>query len=263
VKIFLITIFVLAQLPFNLFAQPFIKNQELSDSVINLANGKASWADFDQDGDHDLLISGSNPEINSTDIYRNETGTGFTKLYLSFPSLYHSCVSWMDFNNDNYTDIFLSGLIDEEPFSFIYKNNSNQDFTEIPSLIPGVKNGSSIWGDLDNDGLQDLVLLGEVNDEGFTGIFHNSGNSFEEIETSLPQLYDGEIALGDYDNDMDLDILLTGSYKSGNEIYKTLQLYRNDGDFSFQLTNNNFFQMNHSNVAWGDFDNDGDLDFLI
>ena len=70
------------------------------------------------------------------------------------------------------------------------------------------------------------------------------------------------MAWGDYDNDGDLDILLTGyegSFPSGSEISR---VYKNTSgtfsDISAGLTG-----VWLSSVAWGDYDNDGDLDILL
>ena len=71
------------------------------------------------------------------------------------------------------------------------------------------------------------------------------------------------MAGGDDDNDGDLDILLTGYSSDG-----VARVYRNDGpapgagwnfvDIGVALTG-----VFYSSVAWGDYDNDGDLDILF
>jgi hypothetical protein len=72
----------------------------------------------------------------------------------------------------------------------------------------------------------------------------------------------GSVAWGDVDNDGDLDILLTGSSVCGF----VAKVYRNDGgaptptftDIGAGLTG-----VSYSAAAWGDYDNDGDLDILL
>jgi uncharacterized repeat protein (TIGR01451 family) len=67
------------------------------------------------------------------------------------------------------------------------------------------------------------------------------------------------VAWGDYDNDGDLDILLTGNAGNSNLVAK---VYRNDGGV-FVAIDAAFTGVSYSSVAWGDYDNDGDLDILL
>ena len=68
------------------------------------------------------------------------------------------------------------------------------------------------------------------------------------------------MAWGDYDNDGDLDILLTGDHGSGGRVAK---VYRNDGGGTFTDIGAGLTGVYDSSVAWGDYDNDGDLDILL
>ena len=70
----------------------------------------------------------------------------------------------------------------------------------------------------------------------------------------------GTTAWGDYDNDGDLDILLAGYTGSGN----ISTIYTNDGDGTFtELTGAGLTDITAAKVAWGDYDNDSDLDILL
>ena len=78
-------------------------------------------------------------------------------------------------------------------------------------------------------------------------------------DDALTGVNNSSVAWGDYDDDGDLDILLTG-YDGSNTL--VAKVYRNDGgvfvDIGAGLTG-----VNYSSVAWGDYDNDGDLDILL
>ena len=68
------------------------------------------------------------------------------------------------------------------------------------------------------------------------------------------------VAWGDYDNDGDLDILLTGVIVQ--DIIS--KIYRNNGDNTFtEQTGIVLAGVYDGSVAWGDYDNDGDLDILL
>jgi hypothetical protein len=81
---------------------------------------------------------------------------------------------------------------------------------------------------------------------------------FKDIDAELtPKGYDG--VWGDYDNDGDLDILLTGFDGASGKIAR---IYRNDNG-GFSSTNTEPIGVSRSSIAWGDYDNDGDLDILL
>ena len=67
------------------------------------------------------------------------------------------------------------------------------------------------------------------------------------------------VAWGDYDNDGRLDILLTGDTGSG---YAAL-VYHNNGDGTFSDARAGLAGVAYGDAAWGDYDNDGDLDILL
>src|SRR5262245_53774871 len=82
---------------------------------------------------------------------------------------------------------------------------------------------------------------------------------FMPISTPMPGLDYGAAAWGDYDNDGSLDILLTGLTSSNSLISK---IYRNQGG-TFQEIATTIAGAAQSDVAWGDLDNDNDLDFIV
>ncbi len=84
--------------------------------------------------------------------------------------------------------------------------------------------------------------------------------TFSELATAnLTDVTQSDVAWGDYDNDGDLDILLTGIGGS-TEISK---IYTNTAGIFTELATANLTEVTDSAVAWGDYDNDGDLDILL
>jgi len=97
----------------------------------------------------------------------------------------------------------------------------------------------------------------------------NAGNvtnrcvgGFTNINAGLPAMHmnRGGAVWGDYDNDGDLDILLTGY--GLDPFAPATEVYRNDGG-SFTNINAGLDGVHYSSAAWGDYDNDGDLDILL
>ena len=88
--------------------------------------------------------------------------------------------------------------------------------------------------------------------------------SFVNSGVSLPGVSYGALAWGDYDNDGRLDFLLTGYDESSDELGR---LYHQKSDGSFEdvsaIVDGGLPQVQFGSVAWGDFDNEGRLDFLL
>ena len=145
------------------------------------------------------------------------------------------------------------------------KNNGDYSFSEQTDItIIDVKNSCAAWGDYDNDGDLDIILSGETE----TGvqickIYRNDKqNQFIDIQVNIVPFSEGSIDWGDYENDGDLDIIVSGRDFSGNAI---TTIYSNSGSPAFGFTDINA-KLNgviNGDVNWGDYDNDGDLDFAI
>jgi hypothetical protein len=131
-----------------------------------------------------------------------------------------------------------------------------------------------VWGDYDNDGDLDLYI---AEDEGPNRLHRNDGSGvWPDVAR---QLHVNDLALdgpdwdesstpiwGDYDNDGDLDLFVTaqrGEFDKASEN----RLYRNDGAAGFvevgrEMGLGDQGQTHHA-AAFGDIDNDGDLDLYV
>ncbi len=132
-------------------------------------------------------------------------------------------------------------------------------FGPVPGGFPGLGNSSAAWGDFDNDGRLDILIIGgDAEGISHAGVWRNTGNGFTNINAGLPSVSSGSVAWGDYDNDGLLDILICGETSSG----PITQVWRNTGN-GFTNINANLPGVLLSSVAWGDYDNDGRLDILL
>src|SRR6266542_682232 len=220
--------------------------------------GSVAWGDYDNDGRLDFLLTGY-PGISQ--LWRN-TGSGFSNVTASvapgLPAVSRSSVAWGDYDNDGRLDVLLTG----SGISQLWRNTGSGFSNVTASVAPGLPGGfygSVAWGDYDNDGRLDFLLTGS----GFSQLWRNTGSGFSNVTASVAPgvagVYVGSAAWGDYDNDGRLDFLLTSTYYGS-------QVWRNTGSGFSNVTASvapGLPGVGDSSVAWGDFDNDGRLDFLL
>jgi len=241
-----------------------------SANLDGIYGGATDWGDYDNDGDLDIIITGSYydnstfSDVPSTKVYRNDGNNIFTyQAGINIVDLSESDVAWGDYDNDGWLDIIISGntYATAGYVTKVYKNSGNQNnqvltFSEQSNIsIIGVHYSSLDWGDYDNDGDLDILICGATNSGDVSKIYRNEKDSFiEQTSISLYGISEGTAKWGDYNNDGFLDILL-GDY------YNTFT-YRNNGDNSFMI-DSVYFVGATGEGAWGDYDSDGDLDLII
>jgi hypothetical protein len=125
--------------------------------------------------------------------------------------------------------------------------------------------GGSIFDDFNGDGLPDLFLCSFDVDLG-AALYINKGDGTFEDQASAWGLSNHVLALncsaGDYDNDGRLDVLLL---RGGWENSAPLTLLRHAGGHFEDVTAAAGLAepIASQSAAWGDYDNDGDLDILV
>jgi len=180
----------------------------------------------------------------------------FTKMAAPFEQVKSGSVMWGDYDGDGDLDLALTGESTNfvnSTISRIYRNNGNSTFADISSTItPAIVPAN--WGDFDNDGDLDLLLL--------TRLHRNESGTFTLLSNGLPQLSYPATAWGDFDNDGWLDILCAGFAGGSGTTSRVAQIYRSLGNGIFTNSGISMQGVENPSVAWGDYDNDGDLDVL-
>ena len=234
-----------------------------------VVGGSAAWGDYDNDGRLDLLLAGEAGSAPKVMLWRN-SGSGFSDVTSvaapGLPRVFSSSLAWGDFDNDGRLDFLITGLVNFSPTVGISQvwRNTGSGFTNVPIPgLPGVAWGSGAWGDFDNDGQPDFLITGETN--GFSNgatsqLWRNTGSGFTNVPMpGLPGTTYGSLAWADYDSDGRLDFLIAGL---GVEDAVS-QVWRNTGSGFINVPVPNLPGTFDNTLAWGDYDSDGRLDFVI
>ncbi len=236
----------------------------ISTALTNASDGSGVWGDYDNDGDLDVVLTGRGTGFGLVGrIFRNNSGS-FVNISTGLTGLRFGAAAWGDYDNDGDLDVIFSGRDTGEPRrTFLYRNDGPTTFTQAGFDFPDVDLSAFDWGDYDNDGDLDLLLVGnEYHAQRLISrIYRNNGaGSFTFIDYGLIGLEWASAAWGDYDNDGDLDIALNGGDGMGGVFAR---IYRNNAGASFTDVGAGLPGTEKGEVAWGDYDNDGDLDLLV
>jgi len=218
-------------------------------------------------------------------LYHNEGDGTFSdvtkKAGVSDPDGYYGMgIICSDFDEDGLVDIFVAN--DSTP-NFLYKNNADGTFKEIgfPAGVAVNENGSEqgsmgvTLGDYDHDGRLDLFVTNF--DDDYNVLYHNDGQgSFTDVShaanvaaVSLPFVGWGT-KFFDFDNDGWVDLFVANGH-----VYPQIPTYRQRNFIHKNNRNGTFTELGMElgpplaekrvgrGTAFGDFDNDGDVDIVI
>jgi hypothetical protein len=223
----------------------------------------AAWADYNNDGYPDLLLT----HYRKIQLYRNNGDGTFRDItsdagILDCYDCYNSSALWWDLDKDGDLDLYIS---DWEGPNRLYQNNSDGTFsdrTEYFNLGDEGNTWTSIPIDANHDGWPDLYLANDYFRNKF--YLNINGDFFMEATTAygLEDFGNGMgITTGDYNNDGFFDIYLTNIAEFAANPLFTAQ------EVGFFENNAAEMGVDSAGWAWGasffDADLDGDEDLYV
>ena len=256
----------------------------------------AAVADYDGDGDLDLLVTSYGPET----LLRN-TGDGtFTNVTFTAgvtDDLWSTSAAFIDYDRDGHLDLFVANYLDFtiannklcydsvgardycSPRAYrpvpdrLYRNLGDGRFADVTEAAGITKADGAglgvVTGDYNADGWLDLYVANDATPNQLwinrrDGTFADEGplsgsalNAAGNPEGSMG------IASGDFDQDADEDLFIT------NIVGETFVLYRNDGKGNFEDVRSRVglaaptAAFTGFGTDWFDYDNDGWLDLFV
>ncbi|MCP4229713.1 MAG: T9SS type A sorting domain-containing protein [bacterium] len=213
-----------------------------------------AWGDYNNDGFPDLSVGNHDGQ---DFLYENDGAGGFTAIPHFTTTEYPYTMSWADYDLDNDIDLALGNWDNAQ--NYLYENLGSTNFSY--HLEFGLNDTFGMnWADFDHDGDADMAVVnGDSTAQNY--YYRNEGDGnftvFPEFGTATNDNRSG--ASGDYDNDGDLDFAVSGFSATLS------RLYTNEGSANFSSSEP--FETDaailNTCVAWGDYDNDGDLDLAM
>jgi len=248
--------------------------------------------------DQACQLDGKNKSYCTPELYRGQSGTLYhnlgngkfedvtRKAGLYDPSSKSLGIALLDFDNDGWIDLFVAN--DTQP-NKLYRNNHNGTFTEsaLSSGVAFSDAGKARAGmgadaaDYDLSGRQGL-LIGNFANESLA-LYHNDGSglfSEQSVAAGIASPSARSLTFGafffDYDLDGLPDIFAANGHVADDisviqptiHYAEPLLLFRNRGNGKFEDMSQKVGSALQQPIvargaAYGDFDNDGDLDVIV
>jgi len=270
------------------YAQQFVQIQDIS-RLKNVTNSNGvAVADFDGDLDLDIFIVAKAKEISSEErtkskLFRNNSNGTFTdvteisglvnllpeddssEISGAGSDGFKNGVSWGDYDNDGFPDIFLTYSKKIQ----LFHNNGDGTFTDVTDSSGilsdnGCLNMGATWFDANNDGFLDLYITdwGGCTNNNF---YINNGdgtfnNAFSQYFGSTPFKNSYMAIPFDFNSDGYMDLYVSQDFTEPNDLY----INQNGNSFTQDAAAYGLdSKVDDMGMAIGDYNNDGFFDFYI
>ena len=181
-------------------------------------------------------------------------------------TLENSSLDYSDLNGDGFLDIFTIGYSQGgDTLAKKYFNDSLGNFIEVPEItVIGLNPSSTVFADIDNDGDEDLFIIGNDIFGPVSNMYRNDGlgNFIQDINFPTFEMLYPMIVFEDINTDNYVDLIISGT-SSG---FSNTKIFMNDGNGNFYenvLLPYPYSIANLSSIDYFDVDNDTFRDILL
>ncbi|MFM1875612.1 MAG: hypothetical protein RL266_1349, partial [Bacteroidota bacterium] len=222
------------------------------------------FGDIDGDNDLDLIMTGKDASGNVFSKLYTNNGTGSFTLVTGtiFTGVYMSSTEFIDVDNDGDLDLLMCGADSSDVSTAkLYENNGSGIFNLVTGTpFENAQFGDIAFGDTDNDGDQDILIVGQNDSSQYIAKFYiNTGTSFSlHSNTPFPGTFLHSSSFADFNNDGKLDLLHIGNALNG----LIGHIYENQGSNNFVLADSTLSgSYNGSNIV-ADLNGDNKMDIV-
>lgn len=233
--------------------------------AIEIEGSKNCVVDLNGDYLDDIVSVGSDTTVNV--LYQAANDSGFETATLTTPSTLYEAywsITAGDYDKNGYNDLMYG---DGSGFTIMMANDDGTAFDQQLASPNATyifsQRGNFI--DINNDGNLDAFMCHDVQPNVF--YINDGAGGGEFFQGGLGDYIEGGnygSIWTDYDNDGDMDLFIA-KCRGGGDPAAIDELHRNNGDGTFTNVIQEDMANHHQSwsSAWGDYDNDGDMDVMI
>ncbi len=236
-------------------------------------------ADVNGDGLDDFYIGGASKQTATLFVQNTEGKFNRTNdnIWEADKDMEDMSALFLDYDNDGDKDLYVvsggnEGNQDLTNFQDrLYINDGNGKFIKSVNILPLITTSGSrvIAGDYDDDGDLDLfvggrLVVGQYPWPAKSYILNNDNGTYKDVTAEIAQDFSTlgmitDASWTDFDNNGTLDLIIVGEWTP-------ILFYSNDGGIFQNVTTSTGLQNTNgwwSSITQDDFDNDGDVDYII